>query len=123
MQRLDKPRIVGVVAECGAQPLDRGVQAVLEIDEGPRGPQTLAQLLPRHDVAGPLEHDRENLERLILQPDADAALAQLARAQIDFECSESPDVDDRRSSGSIGIEKFTSPRRAFAPFHQNVKVA
>ena len=91
VQRLDKSRIVRVVAERGPQPLHRGVEAVLEINEGPLGPQPIAQLLPRDDVAGPLEHDRQNLERLILQPYPNTALAQLARAQIDFEDSEFPE--------------------------------
>ncbi len=91
MQRLDKSRIVRIIAECGAQPLHRGVEAVLEIYEGPLGPQPFAQFFPRDDVAGPLEHDRQNFERLVLQPYANAALAQLARAQIDFEYAEFPE--------------------------------
>ena len=109
MQRLDEPRIVGIVAERGAQPLDRRIQAVLEIDERPRRPQTLAQLFARHHFAGPLEHHRENFERLILQPDADAALAQLARAQIDLEGPESLDVRRASFQGQHRKEKFTSP--------------
>ena len=80
MERLDEPRIIGIIAERRAQPLDRGIQAVLEIDEGPRRPQALAQLVARHDIARTIEHHHENFERLILQPDADSSLS-AARAR------------------------------------------
>ncbi len=80
MQRFDEPRVVGIVAERGAKALDGRIQAVLEVYEGTSRPQTLTELFSRHHLAGPLQHDRQNLERLILQPDADAALAQLACA-------------------------------------------
>ena len=111
VQRLDKSRIVRVVAERGAQALDRRIQAVLEIDEGPGGPQTLAQLFARHHLARPFEHHREYLKRLILKPDADAALPQLARAQIDFEGPNRLTFDGRCSSGSIGTRSLPALRR------------
>jgi hypothetical protein len=38
MQRLDEPRIVGVIAKRGAQALDGRIQAVLEVDECSRWP-------------------------------------------------------------------------------------
>ena len=116
MQRLDEPRIVGVVAERRAQPLDRGVQAVLEIDERPGRPQALPQLFTRHDFARTIEHHRENFERLILKPDADSALPQLARAQIDFEGPESLDVRRASFQRQHRKEKFTSLARRSGHF-------
>ncbi len=109
MQRLDEPWIIGVVAQRSAQPFDGGIQAVLEVDERSRRPQTLAQLIARHDLARTLDHHRENLEGLILKPDADAALPQLARAQINLEGSESLDVRCAAFQGQHRKEKFTSP--------------
>ena len=100
MQRLDEPRIVGIVAERRAQPLDRRIQAVLEIDERPGRPQALAQLFARHDFARTVEHRHENFEGLILKPDADSTLPQLARAHIDLEGPESLDVRRRRSTAA-----------------------
>ena len=115
MQRLHESGIVGVVAERSAQPLDRRIQTVLEIDKRAGRPQTLAQLLARDDFTGALEHERENFERLILKPDPDAAFAKLARAKIDFERSES--LDGRRPFQRQHLMKFSSPRpvRAISP--------
>ena len=92
VQRLHEPRVVGIVAERRAKPLDRRIQAVLEVDERPCRPETLPQLLARHDLARPLDHHRENFKRLILKPDADSPFPQLARAQVDLEGAESPHV-------------------------------
>ena len=92
-----------------AQPLDGGVQAVLEVDEGAGRPQALAQFFARHHLARTLEHHRENLERLILKPDADASLPQLARAQIDLEGPKSLDVRRTAFQRQHRKEKFTSP--------------
>ncbi len=73
--RLDKRRLVCVVAQRRAQAFDRGVQAVFEIDEGALGPETLAQLVACDHLTGPLEHQPENLERLLLQSHADTVPA------------------------------------------------
>ena len=87
-QRLDEPRVVRIVAERGAQALHRRVQAVLEVDEGAVRPQPLAQLLARDDVAGALEHQPEDLERLLLQADAGRARPQLAQPHVELERAE-----------------------------------
>ena len=120
VQRLDEPRIVGIVAERGAQPLDGRVQAVLEVDERACRPEALPELLSRHHFARPLEHHRENLERLILKPDADAALSQLARAQIDLEGPKSPHARRTSFEGQHRKREVYQPRAAFEPCHQNV---
>ena len=84
-KRLDEARVVGVVAERRSQPLHGGIEAVLEIDERAVGPQPLAQLVPGDDVAWTLEHHPEDFERLLLQPDADAVLPQLAGSDVELE--------------------------------------
>ena len=89
MQRLHEPRMLGVVAERGAQALDRRVQPVLEVDERAVRPQPLPELVAGQHLAGPLEQHGQQLERLVLQAEAHAVLAQLARAEIELESSES----------------------------------
>ena len=69
--------MVSLIAERGAQPLHGGVQAVLEIDEGAVGPQARTELLAGHDVPGPLQHQPQDLEWLLLEPDAGLSLPQL----------------------------------------------
>ena len=65
---------------------------MLEIDERALGPQTLTQLVASDDLAGPLEHEPENLERLLLQTHARAAAAQFARPHVELEVSEPEDL-------------------------------
>ena len=65
---------------------------MLEIDERPLGPQTLTQLVSRDDIARPLQHEAENLERLLLQAHAHGAVAQLARAHVQLEGPEAQRV-------------------------------
>ena len=123
MQRLDEPRVVGIVAERRAQPFDRGVQAVLEVDERSRRPQALAQLFARHDFARPLEHHHENFKRLILKPDADSPFRSSRARTSTSKVPNRLTFDERRSSGQHRKGEVYQPARAFAPFHQNVNVA
>ena len=51
----------------------------------------------------------ENLKGLVLQPDTDSTLTQLACAQIDFERSKSLDGGRTSLQRQHRIEKFTSP--------------
>src|SRR5262245_37349095 len=88
MERLHEPRVVRIVAQRGTETLHCRVEAVLEVDERAGRPETLAKLLACHNLARTVEHHRENLERLILQSNPDAALAQFTRAGIDLEVSE-----------------------------------
>ena len=60
-------------------------EPVLEINEGFVRPEALLQLLARNDPAGALHHGLEHLERLLLQPNLYAALAQLATDKIQLE--------------------------------------
>src|SRR5258705_5601927 len=88
MQRFHKSRIVRIVSERRTKPLQGSVEAVLEIDERAGGPEPLAQLFARDQLTGPLEHHRQNFERLFLKSDADSTFAQLAGAQVHIERSE-----------------------------------
>src|ERR1700676_5578754 len=65
----DEPGILRRISKGVPQAANGGVQAVIEIDEGIRRPEPLAQLLAGHDFAGLLQKLREYLERLLLQLD------------------------------------------------------
>jgi hypothetical protein len=71
-QGLHEPRHIGRVPERVAQPANRGIQAVLEIDERLGRPESLPQLVARHELAGTIEKGRENLKGLLGKVDPDA---------------------------------------------------
>ena len=61
---------------------------MLEIDRGPVRPQPLADVLAGDDVAGLLEHQRQQLKGLLLQADGIAAAAHFAQAHVDLDTAE-----------------------------------
>jgi len=97
-QCLDKPGIVGGVAQRLAQFVDRRVQAVIKIDESIGRPDRRAQLFPGYYLAGMLQQQREHMEGLLLKLDPYALLAQFARPQVKLKRSE---VQDR---GWLGLK-------------------
>ena len=92
-QGLDELRRFGRIPECLAGLLDRRVQAVLEVHERVGFPEPFAQLLARADLARPFEQQRQDLSRLLLQPDPMALPVQLAAATIEFEWPEMERVE------------------------------
>jgi len=98
-QRLDELRVVRGVTKGSTQSFDRGVQAVLEVDERPIGPEPLPQFIAGDDIARAFEHQAEDLERLFLQADRTAALVQLTRPEVQLERSEpQPPIRSRRDA-------------------------
>ena len=65
---------------------------MLEIDERALGPQALPQLVPRDDIARPLEQEPQDFERLLLQAHTHGAVPQLARAHVQLERPETKGV-------------------------------
>lgn len=65
-------------AEPRHRPAHGAVQTVLEVDEGVGGPQTVAQLAARDQIAGTLDQGDQQLYRLIGKADARAGPSQLA---------------------------------------------
>src|SRR5260370_29606973 len=83
--RFNEAWTLGGVAQGFAKPADGVVEAVFELDERILGPEPLLKLLPGDDLAGMLEESEQNLQRLLVEFDAHALLAQLPRRRIHFE--------------------------------------
>src|SRR5260370_1205743 len=77
--------MVGRVAERLTDLVQSRAQTVLEIDHNIAAPYSFLQVFPCEHLTGLLEESDQELERLILQFDADAKLAQLAGAKISLE--------------------------------------
>jgi hypothetical protein len=78
-QGLDVTRLVGRITQRLAQPVDRRVDAVLELDNRVVRPEEFLKFAPAHQPAWTLQQQTEDLKRLLLQTDAEAALAQFPR--------------------------------------------
>jgi len=66
-ERLDEHWRVRRFTERFAQPLDRGIETVIEIDKCVRWPEFAAQLLPGDQLSRPFEQRPQHLERLFLE--------------------------------------------------------
>jgi hypothetical protein len=62
---------------------------MVEIYERVRGPESFLELLASYDLAGMLDEHRQDLERLFLKANAQAAPPQFASTKIQFEDPES----------------------------------
>jgi hypothetical protein len=69
---------------------------MVEVDERVCRPERLLKLLAADDLAGTLEQHRQDLDRLLLKPDAQASLAQFTRHEVQLE-----DPEDEPSPGLI----------------------
>jgi hypothetical protein len=93
-QRLDKTRIFGRVTQGVAKSFYRGIQAVFEIDERVGRPKPRLEFLARDHLSRSCQQKIQDLERLILEANANPVAAQFARAEIRFEDTE---ANGRRS--------------------------
>jgi hypothetical protein len=80
---LDEARILRRVAQRFTNLVDCFVKAVIEVDDR-LAPKFLAQLLSGYQLSRSFEQHRQDLKRLLLQPDPQATLRQLARSQVDL---------------------------------------
>jgi hypothetical protein len=81
---LDESGALSRVAQHFANPVDRGVEVVVEVDEGV-GPESLLQLLAGHDSARALEKDRKDLEGLAAELQLKAVAAQFSAVEVNLE--------------------------------------
>jgi hypothetical protein len=73
------------VAESLADFVDGFVEPVIEIHKSVYGPEFFLKFLASYNLAGVVQQQSQNLERLFLKPDSQTVLAQLAGAQVEFE--------------------------------------
>ena len=85
---------------------------MVEVDEDVLRPQLLAQFFARDYFAGILEQQFENAQWLVLEPDLEAVLAQLAGARIELVHAEPDDVPR-------GSTCWSDSRRAVVAPHSN----
>jgi hypothetical protein len=81
---LNEARILRRVAQRFTNLVDGFVEAVIEVDDQ-LAPKFLAQLLPGYQLSGFFQQHRQDLKRLLLQPDAQPTLCQFAGSKIDLE--------------------------------------
>ena len=87
-QGLDKNGCFRRLAQRIAQPLNGGVQAVIEVDESVRRPELTAQFLSGDDFSGPFKQRRQNLQGLFLELYPLSPLAQFPGVEIELECTD-----------------------------------
>src|SRR6266849_888652 len=97
-QRLDESRRISGIVQRLTQAVDGVVQTVIEINERVVRPEHLAEFIARDHVSGMFQQHRQNLKRLILQPDSSAVLEEFSCAEINGNRPEAG-----RLSGPSGI--------------------
>ena len=94
-QSLDESGIVGIVSQ-GESNLGYGcIERVVEVDKRVFGPDFLAQLFPRDQLALVFQQDGADLKRLALQGHLCAILAQFPGLQVRFK---NPETDNLRGT-------------------------
>jgi hypothetical protein len=76
--------VSGRIVESGSDLLDGRVQAVLEVDVGPVGPEPLSQLFSGDDLSWMLDERGQDLEGLLLDPDEVTVATERLRLQVRF---------------------------------------
>jgi hypothetical protein len=94
-QGLDEAWGLGIVAKRLANPADRCVQAVFEIDKRIVGPELPLQFVPADQSATALDEHREQSKELVRQDHPASAIRQLASQQIQLELAEPDNAQTR----------------------------
>jgi hypothetical protein len=84
---LDEARILSRIAQRFSYLVDGFVEAMIEIYDR-LAPKLFAQRLSGYQLSGFIQQHRQDLERLLLQPYAQATLGQFAGAKVDLEDAE-----------------------------------
>ena len=80
------------IVQSLAKPVDRFVQAQVEINESTSRPKSLNQFLAADHLARPLQQSGEELKRFFLKDEAMSVGAKFARAQVEFELAKAHDL-------------------------------
>jgi len=81
--RFEEPRVLRVVTEHCTQALDRGIQAVLEIDKGSVRPELASQFFAFNDLSRTFEQHSQDLQRLPVQRHAGVSTSQFPHADVE----------------------------------------
>jgi hypothetical protein len=87
-QSLDIERSLGGIAQGFPQAIDGIVDAMIEVDEGVRRPNSPLQLVALDYLSGLLQENLKDLKRLFLKPDLGSVSAQFSRVLIQFKLPE-----------------------------------
>jgi hypothetical protein len=80
-------------AQSVAQPLDGGIQTMIEVNKGVRRPEFVAQFLSSNQLSRPFQERRQYLKGLFLQFYLLSPLAQFPGVEIDLEGAEADDSE------------------------------
>src|SRR5712692_1748359 len=86
-QCLYKPRRISGVTQDIAESQDCVIETHVKVHKSIRRQKLVAKLVPGNDFAGIFQQHNENLKRLLLQPESDPVLVQLARRKVNLEGS------------------------------------
>jgi len=86
-QCLYKPRRISGVTQDIAESQDCVIETHVKVHKSIRRPKLVAKLVPGNDFARIFQQHNENLKRLLLQPESDPVLVQLARRKVNLEGS------------------------------------
>src|SRR5258708_9601395 len=81
---LDKSGTTRRITQDFANLVDRGIQAVVEVNEGVGGPELVAQFFSGNDDAWTFEEECQKRKRLGLQADTRSLLAKFSGFQVGF---------------------------------------
>lgn len=81
-ERFHKTGILCGVAQCIAQALHGGVQAVVEINKGIRRPQAGVKILPCNHFSGALQKRGQHLKGLFLEASLEPVAAELPGTKV-----------------------------------------
>ena len=98
---LDVLCFAGALAESGADLADAIIQPLFVIDEGFPSPDVLADLIPGDDLSGTGNQESKHLERLNLELNCRAVLAQLAASDVQLELRKSKSDGRIRNSAHL----------------------
>jgi hypothetical protein len=109
-KRFDEAWALGGIAERLAEPVDRFVQAAVEVNKGVSRPQPPLQFLARDHLGRPLEQKEQDLERLIPQSDFDTPACAVRLTGDRLRTRQSGSLAARRwASGTVRFDYNAGP--------------
>ncbi len=112
-ERLDVLRRLSRVAERLPQPLDGGIDAVIELYHRVVRPELLANLFPQHHIAGLFQQQRQDLYGLLRQPSIQSCFPKFACPEIQLKGSKANEMGKRSRIHGISRSEFITVQKLF----------